>query len=541
MISRIFIDNLATIEHLELEFKNGLNIITGETGAGKSVLVEALSLGLGARADSTLIRSGTDKAAVQIICEYEGEEYILAREINANGKNICRINDKIVTLTYLADFAQKIADIHGQYDNQSLLNPNNHLILLDAFAPDISESKLKLKSLYDEYIRIKKEYQSELALQNEHTEKHDFWRFAYSEIMSAHITDDEDTSLEEQITFLKNSEKIHSHLSTAYSELNSDASGSSVIASVGNAMRSLGEICEYHKQIEQAYGDISESYYIIEAAVDVIRDVLDELSYSGNELDNAIERLQLIESLKKKYGGSIAAIKKYSEELKQKLESADDFDTNIKALESQLGSQKQLLVDAASALSNKRIEIGEKLSAKIQKEMEELNFKDARFHIKFNKKQSLNENGMDEAEFFMSTNRGEDIRPLAKTASGGEMSRIMLAFKKVLANYDSIPTIVFDEIDTGISGATAAVIGKKMAELSATHQLICITHLPQIAAYGDANYKIEKCSDEFRTYTSVTSLDAKEKIAEIARLIGGMEVTDKTLATAEELVQKCRD
>lgn len=537
MISRIFIDNFATIEHLDLDFDNGLNIITGETGAGKSILIEAISLGLGARADSSLIRTGAEKACVQLICEYEDNEYIISREINANGKNVCKINDKVVTLASLSEFASNLADIHGQYDNQSLLNPDNHIILLDAFNPEIGELKTSLRYLHDEYMQIKHEYDTEIAHQNEYTAQQDFWNFALTEINSANLKENEDVEIQEQISILKNSEKIYSSLSSAYSALNGNSVENSALTAIGNSLNALATISEYHKGLAHAHDAISASYYSLEDAVEELREILEQISFSENDLDQAMQRLHLIENLKSKYGGSITSVTAYAEELKGKIDAAEDFESNTENLRCQLRRKKEELITIAENLSSLRKATAEKLSAEIMNEMHELNFNDAKFDIVFNKKKSINENGIDEVEFFMSANKGEESRPLSKTASGGEMSRIMLAFKKVLASYDAIPTMIFDEIDSGISGNTAVIIGRKMAEISNTNQIICITHLPQIAAYGKQNYKIEKSSDLLRTYTSVKALSDNEKIQEIARLIGGMKLTETALASARELIE----
>lgn len=536
MISRIFIDNFATIEHLDLDFGNGLNIITGETGAGKSILVEAISLGLGARADSSLIRTGAEKASVQLICEYDNAEYIISREINTNGKNVCKINDKVVTLASLSEFAGKVADIHGQYDNQSLLNPDNHIGLLDAFNPQIEEVKASLKSLHDEYMQIKHEYDGEIARQNEYAAQQDFWRFALSEINSANLKENEDTEIEEQISILKNSEKIYSNLSSAYSALNGNSVENSALTAIGKSLNALSTIVEYHKGLAHAHDTIAASYYSLEDAVEELREILEQISFSENDLDHAMQRLHLIENLKSKYGGSIETVTAYAEELKTKIEAAEDFESNVEKLRNLLQRKKDELIEISDDLSSLRKQTAEKLSAEIINEMRELNFIDAEFDIVFNRKKSINENGIDEVEFFMSANKGEELRPLSKTASGGEMSRIMLAFKKVLASYDAIPTMIFDEIDNGISGNTAVIIGRKMAEISNTHQIICITHLPQIAAYGKQNYKIEKASDRSRTYTTVKALNDHEKVKEIARLIGGIELTETALANAQELI-----
>ncbi len=536
MIDHISIKNFATIESTEIDFKDGLNIITGETGSGKSIVIEAVSLALGSRADSSYVRTGADKAIIQLSATSGDEELVLTREISAAGKNLCRINGEIVTLSQLNAMASKLADVHGQYDNQSLLNPDYHIVLLDSYKHDRTD-KLKEDTAekYTSYIKARKELAHLLSVEKENARKLDFYKFEEAEIEKAHLLPGEDESLQERISLLQNSEKIYENINKAYQVMYEETP--SVMEGLNMSIKSIEEISSCSGKISALSEEFSDIYYRLEDICRQLGDLRGSITFSPEELDEAILRMDLIENLKKKYGSSIEEILEYQEKLQKQLSIAENMDEEKRRLMLNLKEAKQQLIESCSLLSEKRKAKALELETAIQTELIDLNFKDAQVKISVEQLSEPTESGMDKVEIFITTNRGESLKPLAKIVSGGEMSRIMLAFKNIISSYDMIPTLIFDEIDNGISGITASIVGKKLREISKSHQIICITHLPQIAACGDNNYKIYKDSDETSTFTHVESLSSQQKVEEIARLLGGTSITQSTINTARELIE----
>ncbi|MDO4545304.1 MAG: DNA repair protein RecN [Bacillota bacterium] len=538
MIRYISIKNFAIIENTEINFHDGLNIITGETGAGKSIVIEAVSLALGSRADTAFVRSGQEKATIQMIAEHKGQEYIITREISASGKNICRINDEIVTLGHLNMLCKKLADIHGQYDHQSLLNPDYHIKLVDLYRKEnILPAKESVAILYENYASLQAQKRELVAQANRDKRERDFMAYELQELKAANLKIGEDDALEEEIALLQNSEKIYENLSTAY-QLSSEEEVS-VLASLKHISGMLAEISPYSQELEDLHRRTDEMYYELEDISSGIRDCRDRSLFSPEDLDNSIARIETINKLKNKHGKSVEDLLKYQEDLEEKLLQIDDLDHIMTKLDDELTKCETALSIACDRLSEARKESAAGLEEKITAELTQLNFNDADFAIKFDKTESFSAEGRDTVEFLISTNKGEPLKPLSKIASGGEMSRIMLAFKKIIGDYDEIPTMIFDEIDSGISGIAASIVGRKLMEIAGNHQIICITHLPQIAAFGTHNYKIEKSSDDAKTYTTVSALSAHEKVEEIARLLGGANITDTTIKSAEELIASC--
>ena len=539
MIRHISIKNFATIEKAEIDFHSGLNTITGETGAGKSVAVEAMSLALGSRADTAYVRSGKEKAVIQMIAEDKDDEYIITREISASGKNICRINDEIVTLGHLNALCKKLADIHGQYDHQSLLNPDHHIHLVDLYQKDqILPVKEKVQHLYQSYTSLRSRLKSILEETAKNKREQDFMAYELEELQNAQLQIGEDVELEEKIELLQNSERIYENLAGAYQIASEDENAA--LSAIKRMSDMLMEIAPYTQELDDLSRRTNELYYELEDISSSVRDCRDTTVFSPEELDEAIGRSDLLKKLKNKHGRSIEELIAYAEELEEKLSSIENADALKTQLEHQLAAQRQELLAACEMLSTARKEAAAQLEQKITKELTQLNFNDARFSISFKRAEHLTSEGFDTVEFLISTNRGEPLKPLSKIASGGEMSRIMLAFKKITGDYDEIPTMIFDEIDSGISGIAASVVGHKLKEIAATHQIICITHLPHIAAFGEHSYKIEKQTDESSTYTTITELTADEKVQEIARLLGGATITDTTLKSAKELIQSSK-
>ncbi|MBQ4595509.1 MAG: DNA repair protein RecN, partial [Firmicutes bacterium] len=525
MIRHISIRDFAIIENTSVDFHDGLNMITGETGAGKSIVIEAVSLALGSRADTAFVRSGKDKARIQMVAEHDGEEYIITREISSAGKNTCRINDEIVTLGTLNALCKKLADIHGQYDHQSLLDPDHHINLVDLYQKDsIGQAKDAVSLLFENYSDLRTKLKDLLVQASKDKREQDFMAFELQELQNAQLRIGEDEELEEEIALLQNSEKIYESLAGAY-HMGSDAEGSarSIIKRITDM---LADTAGYSQELAELYNRTSEVYYEFEDICSTARDCRDRAVFDPETLDACIGRIEVINKLKNKHGMDIAELLDYQETLTERLSHIENLDSVRDKLERELDACSKALSIACDRLTEARKAAASELEKLITAELAQLNFNDAQFSIEFKKADHFTAGGNDIVEFLISTNRGEPLKPLSKIASGGEMSRIMLAFKKIIGDYDEIPTMIFDEIDSGLSGIAASVVGKKLSEIAENHQIICITHLPQIAAYGQHNYKIEKHSDESMTYTTVTALSEDQKIDEIARLLGGTNITE---------------
>lgn len=536
MIDHISIKNFAIIENTEIDFHSGLNIITGETGAGKSIVIEAVSLALGSRADSSYVRSGAEKALIQLTGTLADEEFVITREISSSGKNLCRINGEIVTLSQVNLLSAKLADIHGQYDNQSLLDPDRHIVLLDSYKrADTDPFKTDVSEKYAAYVSAKKELVRLLAMEKENARKFDFYKFEEAEIDKAGLSAGEDEILQEKISLLQNSEKIYDGISEAYQAMYEESP--SVMDGLGQSLRAIEGLSSYSEKLAVLGEEFSDIYYRLEDICREIHGIKDSLTFSPEELDEAISRMALIDGLKKKYGPTIEDILLYQARLQKQLSIAENMDEEKLRLSRDMKAAKEQLFESCSALSARRKEKAAELEEAIQAELVDLNFRDAKVKIAVEPLKEPTETGSDKVEIFITANRGEALKPLAKIVSGGEMSRIMLAFKNIISSYDNIPTLIFDEIDNGISGITASVVGRKLREISKTHQIICITHLPQIAACGDFNYKIYKDSSDTGTFTHVEALSQEEKTAEIARLLGGASVTEATVKAAKELIE----
>lgn len=543
MISHIRIKDFAIIDTVELDFRDGLNILTGETGAGKSIIIEAVSLALGSRADTAFIRSGKDKAVVQMLAELDGEEYVVTRELSAAGKNICKINGEIVSLAQLNQLCRRIADVHGQYDHQSLLNPENHLKLVDGFHDrEIAPVRERVSDLFHKYSGTKHGLASLLSGQADAERKRDFMRFELSEINGAKPYPGEDDELSQRLALLQNSEKIYQNLSGVY-ELLYEASPSAVDG-IGRSLRLLQEINGFSDEINRFHSELSDAYYKIEDLTTEIRKFKDGISFTPELLEETINRLNVLDSLKRKYGGSVEKVLEYKERISRDLEKIENIDALKDQLSKELSVYEKELGKASAELTGLRMRSATDVEMHINEELKELNFKDTVLTVAFydddSGKPNFSENGADRIEFLITTNKGEAPKPLAKIASGGEISRIMLAFKQIIASYDRIPTMIFDEIDVGISGITASIVGKKLSDISKRRQIICITHLPQIAAFGNHHYRIDKAPVNGATLTTVTPLDEQEKINEIARLLGGINITETTLKSAGELIKMSR-
>ena len=536
MIYHISIRNFAIIENAEVDFFPGLNVITGETGAGKSILIEAVSLALGARADAAFIRSGAEKAVVQLSGELDGEEIVITREVSSSGRNLCKLNGELVTLAQLGRYCRKLADIHGQYDHQSLLDPDHHIDLIDLFGhKEIEKAKDSVREIYDSYRSLRSRLDRIMSDSADNLRKRDFMEFEINEIRAAALIPGEDSELGERISLLKNSEKISDNLSKVCGIAN-DAQPSAMDA-LSDISSLLSETAGFTDDLKDLSVSFDDLFYRLGDLFSAVRQKRDSLSFSPEELDESISRMETINSLKKKYGNSIEDIIAYADEREKELYDIDNSDEEKEKLETELAITEGRLGAASEKLTALRKKYAEELCGKISGELLELSFSDSRLTAEFEELPSFTENGRDRIQFLISTNKGEPLKPLAKIASGGEMSRIMLAFKNIVADYDDIPTLIFDEIDSGISGIAASVVGRKLCEIAGKHQIICITHLPQIAACGRYNFRIFKESGEDTTKTDIKLLSGDEKVDEIARLLGGTNVTDTTRKSAEELIK----
>ena len=538
MINHIHIKNFVLIEDIETDIHDGLNVFTGETGAGKSVVIEAVSLALGSRADSSCIRTGTDKAIVELIGELDGEEIILHRELNRQGKNVCKLNGEAVTLARLNELSHRMADIHGQYDSQTLLDPASHIQLLDSFRPDLTESAKAAVSVdFKAYSESKARLVSLMNLKKKTARDLDFYKFESSEIARAKLITGEDQDLEQKISLMKNSGRIFEALSVASSSLSSDGAGLDLLSRARSSLETVSGVSERLSELSDKLDGI---YYDLEDLSSSIGELTESLSFSEEELDEAISRLSVIDNLKRKYSMDIDGILSYKDELDQKIRSVENFDQEEAALKKDLLEKRNVLMASCKALTAKRREAASELEVRILEELKELNFNDTDLKISIEPLEQPQENGIDNVEILISTNKGEPLRPLYRIASGGEISRIMLAFRDVISAYDSVPTVIFDEIDSGISGYTASVVARKLRSIARERQVICITHLPQIAAAGDHNYRIIKESGEHSASTHMEYLSDAQKINEIARLISGSTITENSLVSARELIEQSR-
>ncbi len=532
MIKHLRIRNFAIIEDVSVDFGDGLNIITGETGAGKSIVIQAISLALGARADTAYIRSGCDKALVEMSAALDGRDVVISRELSASGRNICRINGDTVTLSELSGLCRRLADIHGQYDHQSLLDPARHMDLIDLFARDeIEPLKKDVRIAWLEYSSVSRELDDIIRGAADRERRKDFMAYELAEIRAADPKPGEDDQLDERIPIMENSGRIYGSLEEAYETLDGE-----LYSRMGGISRTLEEIAPYSDTLRSLAERVADIYYSME---DISRDLRlerDRTVFQPEELDAAIERLDTINGLKKKYGNSIEEILATASELEKELSYTEDSEALRRELTEKKERLYERLVNISAKLTEARKRAASRLTSLILAELADLNFRDARLDTSF-ETVPFSAEGADRAEFMISTNRGEDLKPLAKIASGGEMSRIMLAFKKITGDYDHIPTMIFDEIDSGISGITASVVAGKMKQIAGLHQIICITHLPQIAAAGDHNYSITKNVSDEATFTDILPLDREGKIRDIARLLGGASITGTTLRSAEELIE----
>ena len=532
MIKELNIKNIGIIDELSINLNKGFNVLTGETGAGKTLIIGALKVLSGGRFSKEMIRTGETNSYVEMLLslpEYE-DNVIISREINISGKNICKINGRLVTVSELKEFMKNIIDIHGQNDSQIILDLNKHIELLDGYAnKDLEAIRTSYSELYIDYLNIKKNLSKNYGDDLEKQRKLDLLNYQINEINEARLKDNEDEELEEKRKLIIASEKISQSLSIAQDEIDNNS-----IDSLNNAIRALEKVEQYNLKYSDIITRLKSCYYEIQEAS---RDLSEEEIFFDSDEQNYIEeRLNLINSLKRKYGNTIGQILQYKDKIEKEIKDIENMEEFINELKKQLLNIENKMFDKSLEMNEIRKEYAKKLSEEITLQLKELEMKNAEFTVgvEFDENRNFNSNGLNKIEFLISTNKGDEKKSLIKIASGGEMSRVMLAIKNVLANVDKTPILVFDEIDTGISGIAANTTGNKMKEISQNHQVICVTHLATIAAKGDYNYYIYKDTQGNTTQTYVNQLNEDETIREIARIANG-EITEISIQNAKEL------
>lgn len=549
MLSNLQIENIAVIKSASIDFENGFNVMTGETGAGKSIVIDSLNAILGERTSRELIRSGADSASVCAEFQNVGDNVkneleklgiekddtlIVSRKLTPDGKNVCRINGMPATVSMLKALGVQLVNIHGQLDNQSLLSPETHCSFIDKLAGSGRELN-EFKELYSLYIKKENELKSFNTDVNEKNRRLDILNYQIEEIQKADIRPGEKDELTEKLGFLRNAEKVLDLLHTAYAALNGDGEMPGAADIAADAASKLLSAADYSSDFTETANGVNDAAMNLSAYTEELRDKIYSLDYDPNETERAEERLDVIYRLSQKYGDSEEDILAYLENAEKERDALSFSDERAEQLRAETEKAYNEALAAAKKLSEIRIEAGKKFSADVERELAFLDMPSVKFIVN-DSVGKLYENGIDNIEFLLSANAGEEPKPLSKIASGGELSRIMLAIKCVLSELDDIDTLIFDEIDSGVSGRAALKIAAKMKELSKTHQVICVTHLAQIAAFADEHKLISKEEKDGRTYTCIASLDYNGRKYELARIMGGLTVTQSILNSAEELL-----
>ncbi len=537
MITNLHIKNIGIIDDIEVDLGQGLNVLTGETGAGKSLIIGSLNIIAGGRFSKDMIRKGETNSFVEVaLYEPENENsidgtIIISREISVNGKNMCKINGRMVTVNELKEFMKKIIEIHGQNDSQNLLENKEHIKYLDNFSGEkIEELKKENKNLYERYLEIKKELKENYGDEKERERKLDLLKYQLQEIEEANLIDGEEEELSNKQKIIENSEKIAKTLQDV--DL---AIGENAIDIISNSIRNLEKIESFNSKYQETANNLKSAYYELQEISRDITNYKEEVDFDEDEQKEIENRLDLIFSLKRKYGNSIKEILEYKEEVEKEIYRIDNLDEYLNKLKKEEKEIKQKLDIMGEKIHEIREKQGQNLSMEINKNLQDLEMKNAKVNIHVDYIQDeYYENGKDKVVFYIKTNVGEDEKELSKVASGGEMSRIMLAIKAVLASYDNTSSLIFDEIDTGISGKAANAVAEKLAKISEKHQVLCISHLPNIAAVADYHYFISKNIVNERTSTFIKQLNEEEKIHEIARISSG-EINEISIKYAEKL------
>ena len=565
MLKELRIKNYAIIDELNIDFKSGLNILTGETGAGKSIIIESLGLILGERASDESIRSGEDSAAVEAVydisriknikeklsesgIETEDNEIIIRRQISRSGKNRSYINNSAVNLSLLKDIGDMLVDIHGQHEHQTLLHPENHSIVLDLFG-NILPLREKCRENYSNLQNLQREVNELINKERERVQKIDLLNFQKEEIDKAELNTDEDEELKREKNLTQNAERLHRYATESYDILYS--SEGSVTEKLNTVITAIGELSRIDSSTEKILNDGREVLFQIEDLASRIRDYSDKIEFNPNRLSEIDDRLAEITALKRKYGANIEDILNYRKKIDEDLEILSKSQERMDRLTTEIEKLKKEMEDTLMKLAREREKASDRFESMIEKELKELKMEKVRFKVNFSyedddssfikykeKSVKLFPEGIGKIEFFFSPNIGEDLKPLSKIASGGELSRVMLSIKNILTNKDSIPVLIFDEVDAGIGGGVAEVVGEKLKKVSKGRQVFCITHLPQIASRADTHFQIAKKTSNGRTITSIKELKGEERVEEIARMAGGKIITDTVRRHAEEMIMK---
>ena len=555
MLKELSIKNFAIIDELTVGFEEGLTVLTGETGAGKSIIIDAVHLLCGGRGSQEFIRHGAKKAELEglfiitnpkhgvfnkmidVGIEIDEESIILRRDINDSGKSVCRVNGKLVTIGILREIGASLIDIHGQHESQELMDEKAHIHLLDQFAGEkIRQVKESYKELFSKY----KKWIKDLAILTENEQqiahKIDLYTFQVEEINDANLVIGEEEQLQEEKKKLQNFHKVYDKMSSAYEAILSESKG---LDYIGTAMADLQDISDVDKNMLELSENVSSAFYMLQDAAYQLKSELDDMEYDSNQLQHVEDRLALIQTLKRKYGQSIESILEYKEQISNSLEQLVNRDEQIQKMSERIRQIEKDLELEAHDLTDKRKKAAKQLSEAIMEQLQELYMEKAAFSVMFHEQSKIifNENGMDDISFYISTNVGEPPKPLTKIASGGELSRMMLALKSIFSKHQGITSIIFDEVDTGVSGRVAQAIAEKIAAIATNSQVLCISHLPQVAAMADQHLMIKKEVTGNRTYTILEEVIDDRRAEELSRMMSGAEITSVTLQHSKELLK----
>lgn len=552
MLLEISIKNFAIIEEISLNFEKGMTVLTGETGAGKSIIIDAMNMMLGSRATTDVIRHGAPKAEIEglfavesnrhltALFEEQGlewtDELIIRREILQNGRSVSRINGQMVNLSVLKAVGQHLVDIHGQHDQEELMRPQLHITMLDEFGDAaFFQTKAAYRQTFEDYKRLRKQVVELQRNQQENKARIEMLEFQIAEIEAAALEVEEDVRLEQERQRLLNHKMIADTLTNAYTML--DAEEFSSLSNVRSAMNDLESIEEYDPSYKELSSQLSETFYALEDITKRLEDVVDGLEFDGNRLMQVESRLDLIHSITRKYGGQVKDVLEYLAQITKEYSLLTGSDLSSEDLEKELKRLEKSLVTLAQDLSDQRHTLAQALENEIQQELADLYMDKARFQVRFSKAK-FNREGNEAVEFYISTNPGEDFKPLVKVASGGELSRLMLAIKSAFSRKEGKTSIVFDEVDTGVSGRVAQAIAAKIHKIGQNGQVLAISHLPQVIAAADYQFYIEKISDEHSTVSTVRLLNREERIEEIAKMLAGEDLTEAARQQAEQLLKR---
>ncbi len=555
MLNQLSVRNVAVIDKLDINLHDGVSVLTGETGAGKSIIIDSINMILGDRANKELVRYGTDKAVVQAVfdapksvinileendIDVEDETVIITRQVTKEGKSVARINGMVVTLNILREISDRLINIHGQHDNQALLTPIRHITFLDAYA-DNEEYINRYKDILSKKREIEKKISSLEMDEQEKMQRIDLLEYQVNEIKKASLEKGEEDDLREQRDIYTNAEQITKSVNEAYMNLYEGDEIQSAYDGISIAVNEISQISDLNPQLKSIYDTLNEIMYSLEDTAHEIKEFGETVEFDEQTLNEIEERLDLISRLKRKYGKSIEEILEYLKKAESELNDIKLSDERTNELKEELKNITKELKENGNVLTQRRENAAKVLEENIEKSLHELNMEKSKFKVSIENDGTFYDNGMDKVEFLISTNPGEPLKPLVKIASGGELSRVMLAIKSILADSDGVDTMIFDEIDTGVSGKAAMSIAKKLAVIAKNKQVICITHLPQLTAMADNHYLIQKNTDGEMASTTLKELDEEGRELELARIIDGGEVTELALSHAKQMLENAKN